>query len=142
MQPNKKPTVDEILKKYKDKIEGQIKTTDIGSFKESKSYTKFKEETQKELTTYERWCNTLGSIIKMNPSKKDEEKIRRDIEIAHMNIEPWQAITLSVVIFVLVFFIGILFSVGYTFIGERTLADFPFIFFFNDDDCNVFVLLF
>ncbi|HNZ51989.1 MAG: hypothetical protein BWY36_00073 [Candidatus Diapherotrites archaeon ADurb.Bin253] len=130
MQPNKKPTVDEILKKYKDKIEGQIKTTDIGSFKESKSYTKFKEETQKELTTYERWCNTLGSIIKMNPSKKDEEKIRRDIEIAHMNIEPWQAITLSVVIFVLVFFIGILFSVGYTFIGERTLADFPFIFFF------------
>ena len=110
MQPNKRPTVDEILKKYGSKIEGEIKTTELGAVKDSKSYLKFKEEREMELTNYERWCKTLGSVIKMNPSKKDEEKIRRDIEIAHMNIEPWQAITLSVVIFLLVFFLGIVLS--------------------------------
>jgi hypothetical protein len=138
MQPNGKPTVDEILKKYGGKIESEIKTSELGVIKDSKSYLKFKEERENELTTYERWCNTLGSIVKMKPSQKDEEKIRRDIEIAHMNIEPWQAITLSVMIFISVFFLGILFSLAYAFM-KGGIANFPALFFFLITVVSIFL---
>ena len=49
MQPYKKPTVDEILRKYGSKIEGEIKTTELGAVKDSKSYSKFMGETEREL---------------------------------------------------------------------------------------------
>jgi hypothetical protein len=129
MQPSKKPTVDEILQKYGNKIEGEIKTTELGAVKDSKAYLKFLEESEKDLTTYERWCNTLGSIVKLNPSKKDSEKMQRDIEIAHMNIEPWQAITLSVIVFLLVFFLGMLISILYAMLNKDGLSAFPTLFF-------------
>ena len=129
MDSNRKPTVDEILKKYSGKIEGKIKTTELGAVKDSKAYLKFREESERELTGYERWCNTLGSIIKLNPSKKDAEKIQKNIGIAHMNIEPWQAITFSVVAFLLIFFLGILLSVAYA-LMKGGIEKFPFLFFF------------
>jgi Flp pilus assembly protein TadB len=141
MQPNKRPTVDEIMKKYGSKIEGEIKTTELGVIKDSKSYLKFKEEREMELTNYERLCKTLGSIVKMNPSKKDEEKIRRDIEIAHMNIEPWQAITLSVVIFVVVFFLGIILSIVYA-LAKGGLDKFPALFFVLITVVSIFLFYF
>ena len=137
MPPYKKPSVDEILAKYGKKIEGEISTTDIVTTKDSRAYLKFKEETQREFTNYERWCNTLGSVVKMNPSKKDEEKIKRDIEIAHMNIEPWQAITLSVMVFVVVFFIGLLSSLAYMFMTEE--GAFPVLFFFLITSFSMFL---
>jgi Flp pilus assembly protein TadB len=141
MQPNKRPTVDEIMKKYGSKIEGEIKTTELGAIKDSKSYLKFKEEREMELTNYERLCKTLGSVIKMNPSKKDEEKIRRDIEIAHMNIEPWQAITLSVVIFIVVFFLGIILSIVYA-LAKGGLDKFPALFFILITIVSIFLFYF
>ena len=67
MQPNKRPTVDEIMKKYGSKIEGEVKTTELGAIKDSKSYLKFKEEREMELTNYERWCKTLGETIETRP---------------------------------------------------------------------------
>ncbi len=129
MQPYKKPDVNDILKKYGGKLEGQIKTTELGVIKDSKSYLKFKEERERELTNYERWCKTLGSAIKLKVSQKDSEKIQKHIEAAHLDIEPWQAITLSVMTFISVFFIGIIFSIAYTLI-KGSLAFFPTLFFF------------
>jgi hypothetical protein len=129
MPQNEKQTVDEILKKYGSKIEGEIKTTELGAIKDSKSYLKFREEIEGDSTKYERWCHTLGSVIKLNPAKKDAEKIQRDIEIAHMNIEPWQAITLSVMVFISVFFLGIILSVVYAVI-KGNITNFPVLFFF------------
>jgi Flp pilus assembly protein TadB len=126
MQPYKKPDVNEILKKYGSKIEGQIKTSEFGAIKDSKSYTKFKDERARELTNYERWCKTLGSSIKLKVSKKDEEKVQKFIEISHLDIEPWQAVTLSVMVFISVFFIGIILSVAYALIN----GGFPGLFFF------------
>lgn len=138
MPPYKKPSVDEILAKYSKKIEGQINTSELAVTNDSRAYLRFKEETQKEFTNYERWCNTLGSIVKINPSKNDEEKIKRDIEIAHMNIEPWQAITLSVIVFVVVFFMGLLSSLGYLFIGGEGTS-FPVLFFFLITSFSMFL---
>jgi hypothetical protein len=128
MQPTKKLDVNEILNKYGSKLEGQIKTTDFGVLKDSKSYLKFKEERERELTNYERWCKTLGSSIKLKVSQKDAEKIQKSIEIAHLDIEPWQAITLSVMTFISVFFIGIIFSIAYSLI-KGGISYFPALFF-------------
>jgi Flp pilus assembly protein TadB len=129
MEPYKRPSVDDVLKKYGSKLEGQIKTTDFGIMKDSKSYLKFKEERERELTNYERWCKTLGSAIKLKASQKDSERIQKSINIAHMDIEPWQAVTLSVMIFLSVFFIGTILSVAYAFI-KGGVSYFPTKFFF------------
>jgi hypothetical protein len=129
MQSSRKPSVDEILKKYGSKLEGEIKTTELGAVKDSKSYLKFKEERERELTTYERWCKTLGSAIKLKVSQKDSEKIQKCIDIAHMDIEPWQSLTLSVMTFISVFFIGLVLSVAYALI-KGNLSAFPALFFF------------
>jgi hypothetical protein len=128
MQPYKKPNVDDILRKYGSKIEGQIRTTELGVINDSKSYLKFKDERERDLTTYERWCKTLGSAIKLKVSEKDSEKIKKHIEISHMDIEPWQAITLSVMVFISVFFIGVILSVAYMLI-KGGVAYFPTLFF-------------
>ena len=129
MISNRKPNVEDILKKYGSKLEGQIKTTDLGAVKDSKSYLKFKKERERKFTNYERWCKTLGSIIKLNVSQKDSDRVKKDIETSHLDIEPWQAINLSVMTFISVFFIGILLSVAYTFI-KGSLSNFPVLFFF------------
>lgn len=128
-QPYRKPNVDDILRKYRKKIEGQINTSDTARKSYSREYVKFKQEMSPEFTRYERWARSLGSIIKLNVSKKDEEKIRRHIEVAHLNIEPWQALTLSVMVFVAAFFIGALISIAFVLI-KGSLAAFPALFFF------------
>jgi len=138
MKPYKKLNVEDILKKYGGKLESQIKTTDLGVTKDSKSYLKFKEERERKFTNYERWCKTLGSVIKLKVSQKDSGKIQKHIEAAHLDIEPWQAITLSVMTFISVFFIGILLSVSYSLI-KGGFAYFPILFFFLVTIVSVFL---
>jgi hypothetical protein len=133
MSDYRKPDVDEILKKYGEKIEGQIKTTEFGKISDSKSYLKFKEERSRNLINYERWCKTLGNVIKIKASKKDEEKISKYIKIAHLDIEPSQALTLSVMSFISVFFFGLIISIAISLInsGEKGgFGSFPVLFFF------------
>ena len=129
-----KPSVDDILKKYGARIEGQVKSFNAnygseGSSKYSKSYAKFKEEISQDFTGYEKWCHTLGNAIKIKPSKKDEDKIKSSIEIAHLNIEPWQALGLGVMSFVSVFFLGLLVSVAIALV-RGGFGNFPLGFFF------------
>jgi len=61
-----------------------------------------------EMSRYKRWTNTLGNIIKIKVGKKEGEKIQRYLNIAHLNVTPSQALTLSIVSFVLVFFLTLL----------------------------------
>ncbi len=61
----KNSDVDKILKKYGSKIEGKINSSNVGDKNYSRSYVKFKEEMAPELTKYEKWCHTLGNIIKI-----------------------------------------------------------------------------
>jgi hypothetical protein len=123
---NKK--VEEILRKHGARIEEQINSTDINRLDFSREYVRFKEEMAPELTRFERWCKSLGSIIKLKISEKDEKRIKRDLEIAHLDIEPWQALTLSVMVFASVFILGLLFSVSVALI-RGSIAAFPFLFF-------------
>ena len=72
-----------------------------------KEFIKFKKEMSPEFSRYEKWCRSLGNLIKLKISKKDEEKIKKYIEIAHLEIEPWQALTLSVMSFLSIFLLGL-----------------------------------
>ncbi len=138
MPPYKRPNVEDILRKHGARIEGQIKISDVKKVNYSQEYVKFKQEMAPELTRYEKWCHSLGSLIKLKLAKKDEDKIKKQLEIAHLELEPWQALTLGVMTFVGVFILGLLISVAIALIkgsGEQdliagALANFPFLFFF------------
>ncbi len=128
MPPYKKPNVKDILRKYTSKIEGQMGTAkrNMGY---SRQYIKFKEEMAPDLNKYEKWCRSLGNIVKLNISEKDREKIKKQLEISHLDVEPWQALTLSVMSFLTVFLFGILISVAVALI-KGSFDAFPFLFFF------------
>jgi len=128
MPPYKKPDVKDILRKYTSKIEGQMGTAkrNMGY---SRQYIKFKEEMAPDLNKYEKWCRSLGNIVKLNISEKDREKIKKQLEISHLDVEPWQALTLSVMSFLTVFLFGILISVAVALI-KGSFDAFPFLFFF------------
>jgi len=125
----KRPSVKDILEKYGAKIEGKINKSEFKSGNYSKEYVKFKSELAPELTRYEKWCKSLGSIIKINLSKKDEEEVAAHLRYAHVDVHPWQALTLAVVIFVGLFFLSLFASIAVVLI-EGGFEAFPFLFFF------------
>ncbi|HED05122.1 MAG TPA: hypothetical protein ENI61_00385 [Ignavibacteria bacterium] len=140
MSPEK-PSVDDILRKYGSKIEGKINTSNIKKGNYSREYVKFKQEMSPELTRYERWAKSFGSLVKLNISKKDEEGIKRQIEIAHLDIEPWQALTLGVMSFLAIFFMGIFISIAVILI-KGNISAFPFLFFFLMVGVSLFLFYF
>ena len=129
MPPYRKPSVRDILDKYSGQIEKNIGTTPVKKTNYSAQYAKFKQEMAPDLTKYERWCRSLGNVIKLKASQKDEAKIREHLETAHLDIEPGQALTLSVMAFLSAFMLGLLISIAVILI-KADLAAFPFLFFF------------
>ncbi|GAF77217.1 unnamed protein product, partial [marine sediment metagenome] len=142
--------VKDILRKHSARIEGQIKTSDIKKINYSREYIKFKQEMAPDLTRFEKWCRSLGSVIKLKVAEKDEAKIKKQLKIAHLDIEPWQALTLSIMTFFAVFILGLLASVAIAFIkggGEGSLiagafANFPFLFFILITVLSLFLFYF
>ncbi|GIU68520.1 MAG: hypothetical protein KatS3mg001_370 [Candidatus Pacearchaeota archaeon] len=132
--------IKEILEKYGKKIEERVLTETKTDFESnySQEYLTFKKEMSPEISRYERLCKSLGSLIKLNVSKKDEEKIRKYLEIAHLDLEPWQPLTLSVVSFLSIFFIAVFLSVAIFLIS----GSFPFLFFFLISILSIFVFYF
>ena len=141
MSPNKKPTVDEILKKYGGKIESQINSSNFEKKGYSREYVELKEEMAPELSRYEKWCQTLGSAIKLKISETDKLKIKKHLDIANLDIESWQALTLSVMSFISVFFIGLVISVSITLI-KGSLAEFPVFLFLLITFVSIFLFYF
>ena len=121
-----KESVDDVLKKHAARIEGEINSNPSGNY--SREYVQFRQEMVPQLSRYERWCHSLGKVIKLKLSKKDEQEISRYLKISHLQVEPWQALTLSVMAFVGIFLIGLFISVGIALIKGSLLA-FPFLFF-------------
>jgi len=121
-----KESVDDVLKRHAAKIEGKINSSPNENY--SREYVKFKQEMVPHLSRYERWCHSLGNLIKLKLSKKDEEEISKHLKISHLAVEPWQALTLSVMAFLGVFLIGLIISVAIALIKGSILA-FPFLFF-------------
>jgi len=118
-------SADEIMRHYGSRIEKEIKGFDSGG-SYSRSYSNFKTSMTPILSSYEKWCKSLGNIIKINPSKKDNEKIQKQIDLAHLNITPTEVASLAFMGFFVVFFLGIFFLVGYWFLfTEGGFDSFP-----------------
>lgn len=117
-------STEDILKKYGKKIEKQITDSPQSPDfqKTSSEYIKFKQEMLPEITKYKRWADTLGNIVKIKIPEKDRKKVEKDLETAHANVTPSQAMTLAVVSMLLVFFLLLLISIGaYLINGEIPL---------------------
>lgn len=105
----RKPTTEEILKKYEKKIESQLNTSPKT---ESKEYTQFKEEMVYKKSRYEKWANSLGNILKIKVAEKDRIKIQKHIDAAHIKVTPSQALTLALLSMLTIFLATILIAVA------------------------------
>jgi len=121
--------VQDILRKHSAKIENEMNTNEMKNINFSQEYIKFKNEMAPDLTRFEKWCRILGNVIKLKVAEKDEKRIRENLEVAHLDVEPWQALTLSVMVFAGVFVIGLLVSFSVALIKGSLMA-FPLLFFF------------
>jgi len=102
--------VEEVLRKYSRKIEEEMKSSDVVRFGDSgvsKEYAKFKTEFMPELSRYEKYARIFGNIIKVNLASKDEQRISKQLEIAHLNVTPSEAFGLALISFLFLFFTGI-----------------------------------
>ena len=99
---------DDILRKYGAKIENQMKSYNSVVPRYSKSYETFRDEMSMEFSTYERWCKAFGNLFTMKIGKKDNEKISRAIEIAHLNVTASEVVVFSTVLLFMTLFLGAL----------------------------------
>lgn len=126
--PASRKEIEDILRKHESKIQSRIETTGIKKVNYSQEYIKFKQEMAPEISKYEKWCKSVGSIIKLKISEKDKAEIKKHLDIAHLDLEPWQPLTLSVMSFLIIFLIGIFVSVAVVLI-QGSFNAFPFLFF-------------
>ncbi|HEB46894.1 MAG TPA: hypothetical protein ENI22_00300 [Candidatus Pacearchaeota archaeon] len=127
--PTSRKDVRDIIREYGNKLDNKISTTRTKDVNYSREYVRFKQEMAPDLSRFERWAKSLGSVVKLKVSQKDESKIKKHLEAANLDLEPWQALTLSVMVFLSVFFLGIFISLAFVLI-KADFGAFPFLFFF------------
>jgi Flp pilus assembly protein TadB len=129
-------SIRDILDKYSSKIEAQINSspnsTPTGF---SKEYSNFKQDMIPEVSRYQRWSQTLGNIVKIKVGEKDREKVQRNLDIAHLDVTPSQALTLAIFSFLFVFILSALASMAIYFIN----GTFPTLFIFLGLIASIFV---
>ena len=120
------PNTKEILKKYGAKIEEAI-DTDADSFRASAEYRQFKEEMLPNVTRYERLAQSLGSIIKLRIAEKDRAALQKQLDDAHIDVTPSQALALALVSLLGMIVITLLASTAIYFITNTIPALFFFL---------------
>ena len=124
----------EILKKYGAKIEEQIDTSSTPQ-NYSQEYMQFKKDMVPEIGKYEKWCNSLGNLLKLKVSDKDKIKVQKYLDIGHLDVTPSQVITLSIFSMLIVFFATLIISVA-IFLNEKP---FPILFAFLGVIASMFI---
>jgi hypothetical protein len=109
--------VDEILRKYGGKLEEQVKSDNTNVQEFSRDYLRFKQSLMPELTRYERWCHSVGSMISLKLAKKDSDRIQKQLDAAHLDVTPSQTVTFALISMFAVFFVGLLLFILYYFIS-------------------------
>lgn len=96
---------EDIFKKY------GFKSDEIVNEKFSEDYIKFKQETFPVLSFYEKICKLSGKIISVKV--KNVEKIKEVYEQTHLDIEPFEASSFSILCFFVSLFLTFSIFVGY-----------------------------
>lgn len=121
--------VEEILRKYgRDFKTSRKRFEENGNF--SQSYLKFKEEISPPFSKYEKWCHSIGNFLKINLAEKDRIKIQKFLNIAHLDIQPSQVMSLAIVGFLGIFLFGLFTSLSIALISNDFFEGFPLLFFF------------
>jgi len=107
---------EDILKKYGKKIDKEIRTEEVDTRNFSREFLQFKKDLMPSFSRFERWANSLGNIVKIAPSKKDYDKIQKNVATAHLNATPSQVMTLGILAFISAFFAGLILSAALYFI--------------------------
>ncbi|MBX4196471.1 hypothetical protein KW805_02705 [Candidatus Pacearchaeota archaeon] len=100
-------TTKEILDKYSRKLESQIIQEP-----QSGDYLQFKRDMIPELSRYERWARSLGTIISLRVAEKDRIKMQRQLDAAHVAVSASQALTLAALSMLFIFFATMLTAVA------------------------------
>jgi Flp pilus assembly protein TadB len=104
----------DILEKYSKKLSSQLNTEQsVVGEDYSASYKQFRQEMTPELGRYEKWAKSLGNIIKINIAQKDRIKVQKQLDIAHLDVTASQAVTLSLLSMLGIFFLTV--SIGVAF---------------------------
>src|SRR3989344_1892706 len=87
---------EEIIKKYKERLEREFgKSKPITS----REYKQFKKEAlPRRLTVYERLCSISEKILRIKPDAKKAESLQESINICHLEITPSGAASFSIII--------------------------------------------
>jgi len=123
------PEIERILKKYGQNLDSKVNnssTNYINSEQLSSEFLQFKRDMMPEFSKFERWCNNIGGLLNVKLSAKDEQKIQKEIDAAHLEVTPSQVMALSMLAFALVFIGGLLLTVSIFLITLK----FPFLFLF------------
>ncbi|HLC58230.1 MAG TPA: hypothetical protein VJI68_00045 [Candidatus Nanoarchaeia archaeon] len=112
-----KEDVNEILNKYRSKIEEHIDDESEGDVDSEKNkefstqYQTFRKEALSEKTTrYESWCNKAENIIKLKPSDKLLPQLEEAISTAHLNITPTGAVSFAALSSMLIILFSVVFG--------------------------------
>src|SRR3989344_6346552 len=130
-----KDSAADILDKYSRKLQKELDVPSEKSY--SKEYTRFREEMVRSLSGYERWAKSLGNFVKINISQKDRIKVQKNLDDAHLDVSASQAVTLSLMSLLSVFFLTILASAAIYFIkypqgfAEMTFSEVSDLFLFG-----------
>ncbi|MCD4759980.1 hypothetical protein K8R33_03760 [archaeon] len=116
--------IQDILNKYKAKLDKRVTLDEVEEYQPdpefSKEYSKFREEALgKGFTRYEKLCNFSESIVKVNPSDKDIEKIEKSIDISHLAITPVGAASFAILVSTLLVLIGLVIGGVSYFLTDR-----------------------
>jgi len=101
----------DIMAKYSRKLESQLRGSggpNGGRQQYSREYEKFKGEMVPKIGRYERWAKSLGNIIKIKIAEKDRVKVQKHLDAAHLDVNASQAMTLSILSMLGIFFLTIL----------------------------------
>jgi hypothetical protein len=103
---NERERMRNLVAFYKDQVEKELGARVYKPKVTSKEYQEFKRDYMpNHLTLYERLCNLSEKILRIKPNKKKEPEILDNISIAHLNITPSGALSLSFLapIFIILF---------------------------------------
>ncbi len=120
---------DDILKKYGDKIESKMQQYNSSGANVNTNYTKsyeqFKKSMSPEFSKYEKWCKSLGNVVKVKVKDEDALKMQKDLDCAHLNVSPSEVMGLAAMGMMLTVIIGLLFVMGSFFITKNSTSSSP-----------------
>ncbi|MBI2545717.1 hypothetical protein HYV81_00905 [Candidatus Woesearchaeota archaeon] len=105
--------VHELYEKYRQRLNQQFEVHLEKSPKVvySREYQQFKQESlPAHFTIYEQLCNMSERILRISTGQKTVEELQESINIIHLNITPQGAISFSLLLPLVIMFLGALFS--------------------------------